>query len=507
MIAVVDFGAQYNLLIARRLRELGFAAEVVPFDVGPEYLERAGARALVLSGGPASVSDADILPHPEILELGLPVLGICYGMQVICHLRGGRVETGDHQEYGKRTLKRIGDSELLDGLEDPIQVWMSHGDLATALPEGARVVAETENCPFAAVEDPDRQLYMTQFHPEVSHTPQGSKILENFVRRVAKQEPDWSLETQVSATVTRIADKIGDSRAVCGVSGGVDSTVAAVLAHRALGDRLVPIFVDHGMMRDGEAEEVEEMLAGRLGLPLQTIHAGPRFLANLEGESDPEKKRKIIGKTFIEVFEEAARAQAPIDYLIQGTLYPDVIESRSVRGPSATIKTHHNVGGLPERMELKLVEPLRELFKDEVRRVGAILEIDADILGRHPFPGPGLAVRILGDITEERIRMARESDRIFIEELRSSGQYDKIWQAFTVLLPVRTVGVMGDKRTYEQAVAIRAVTSTDAMTADWARIPYDVLETISNRIVNEVRGLNRVTYDITSKPPGTIEWE
>jgi GMP synthase (glutamine-hydrolysing) len=507
MIAVLDFGAQYNLLIARRVRELGFRSEVVPYDVGPEELRAHGARALILSGGPATVVSGTVLPHPEILELGLPMLGICYGMQVLCHLLGGKVEAGEAQEYGKQVLEQIGPSVLLRDTRDPVQAWMSHGDLVTALPPGTRTVARTPTCPHAAAENPGRKLYMTQFHPEVSHTPQGRTILRNFLENGAGLRPDWNLEELIPRTIERIGSQVGDGHAVCAVSGGVDSTVAAVLAHRALGERLHPIFVDHGLLRKDEAEEVRRILVDRLHLPLRSVDASERFLSALEGVADPERKRKIIGATFIEVFEEEAQRVGPVEFLIQGTLYPDVIESRSVRGPSATIKSHHNVGGLPERMKISLVEPLRELFKDEVRNVGRLVGIAPEVLGRHPFPGPGLAVRILGAVTGDRIRRVREADHIFIEELRRSGQYDRIWQAFTVLLPVNTVGVMGDNRTYEHAVALRAVTSVDGMTADWARIPDEVLERVSNRIVNEVRGLNRVVYDVTSKPPGTIEWE
>jgi GMP synthase (glutamine-hydrolysing) len=507
MIAVLDFGSQYNLLIARRVRELGHYSEVVPFDISPGELRERGARALILSGGPATVLDETVLPRPEVLSMGLPVLGICYGMQLLSHLLGGTVERGAAGEYGKQLLAHAGPSILLAGTADPTQVWMSHGDLVIATPPGSRTVARTPTCPHAAAEDAGRRLFMVQFHPEVSHTPEGSTILRNFLERGAGLTPDWSLRDFVAGAVERVRAQVGQGRALCGVSGGVDSSVAAVLCHRALGDRLVPVLVDHGLLRADEAAEVAGILRDQLGLPLRVVDASARFLEALRGVTDPEQKRKIIGGLFIEIFEEEARRLGSFDFLVQGTLYPDVIESRGTRGPGAVIKSHHNVGGLPERMRISLVEPLRELFKDEVREVGRVLGIPAEVLGRHPFPGPGLAVRILGEVTPESLRVVRESDRIFISELRRSGEYDRVWQAFTVLLPVRSVGVMGDERTYDQAVIVRAVTSLDGMTADWARLPAEVLERTAGRIVNEVRGVNRVAYDITSKPPGTIEWE
>ncbi len=507
MIAVLDFGSQYNLLIARRVRELGYYSEVVPFDISPAELARRGARALILSGGPATVLDEKILPKPEVLTMGLPVLGICYGMQLLSHLLGGKVERGPAGEYGKQLLSHAERSILLDGTADPTTVWMSHGDLVTSPPAGSRTVARTPTCPHAAAEDASQRRFMVQFHPEVSHTPEGRTILRNFLERGAGLSPDWSLRDFVAESIERVRGRVGSGRALCGVSGGVDSSVAAVLCHRAIGDRLVPVFVDHGLLRAGEAVEVVQILKEQLGLPLKVVDASNRFLESLRGVTDPERKRKIIGELFIRVFEEEARQLGSFDFLVQGTLYPDVIESQGVRGPGAVIKSHHNVGGLPERMRISLVEPLRELFKDEVREVGKLLGIPAGILGRHPFPGPGLAVRILGEVNAESLRLARESDRIFIEELRRAGEYDRVWQAFTALLPVRSVGVMGDERTYDQAIVVRAVTSVDGMTADWARLPAEVLERTAVRIVNEVRGVNRVAYDITSKPPGTIEWE
>jgi len=507
MIAVLDFGSQYNLLIARRVRELGFYCEILRYDVDAATLRAKGTQALILSGGPSTVTDEQVLPRREVLELGLPTLGICYGMQALCHMLGGKVERGTSGEYGRQTLTREAESELLHGTDDPFDAWMSHFDHVTALPPGSVNVARTATCPHAAAEQRTQRLYMVQFHPEVSHTPQGTRVLENFLVRIAGLRADWNLEDFVTATIARLKEQVGDGRAVCAVSGGVDSTVAAVLAHRALGERLYPIFVDHGLLRKHEAEQVDVILRQRLGLPLHTVDASDRFLAALEGVTDPEKKRRVIGELFIRVFEEEAKKAGPVDFLLQGTLYPDVIESVSVRGPSATIKTHHNVGGLPDRMHLKLVEPLRELFKDEVRRVGTVRGIPSEILNRHPCPGPGLAVRIPGEITRERLRLTREADHIFIEELRRSGEYDRVWQAFAVLVPIKSVGVMGDERTYEMAVALRAVTSVDGMTADWARLPYEVLERTALRVVNEVKGLNRVVYDITSKPPSTIEWE
>jgi GMP synthase (glutamine-hydrolysing) len=506
VIGILDFGSQYNLLIARRVRQLGVYAELFPFDVELETLRARGVEALVLSGGPSSALDGRYLPRPELLESGLPLLGICYGMQVVSHMMGGRVVRGDAGEYGRQRMVRLEESPLLAGLEEPVVVWMSHGDLVEAPPPGFRTLARTESCPHVAAADPARKIYLVQFHPEVSHTPQGTRILSNFLFEIAGTKKGWDMGDFVERSVTAIRAKVGHGSAVCGVSGGVDSTVAAILCHRALGERLHSIFVDTGLLREGEAAWVRERLEG-IGLQPVCIDAGARFLTELAGVVDPEEKRLRIGRLFIEVFEEAAQRVGKVDFLVQGTLYPDVIESRGGGGPAARIKSHHNVGGLPERMRLKLVEPLRELFKDEVREVGRRLAAPDEMLMRHPFPGPGLAVRILGEVTEERLAIVRASDRIFIDELRASEQYDRVWQAFTVLLPVRSVGVMGDERTYAMTVVLRAVTSVDGMTADWARLPAEVLERAANRIVNEVRGVNRVAYDITSKPPATIEWE
>jgi GMP synthase (glutamine-hydrolysing) len=506
LVAVLDFGSQYNLLIARRVRQLGVYAELFPFDVDLGTLRRRGASAIVLSGGPASALDGQFLPRGEILEGGLPILGICYGMQVVSHMLGGRVVRHRAGEYGRQRLNVSAESRLLAGLVDPIEVWMSHEDLVDEPPAGFRTVAWTDTCPHAAAEWPERRIHLVQFHPEVSHTPQGQRVLSNFLFEVAGLARGWDMGDFVDRTVQSVAERVGDGRAVCGVSGGVDSTVAAALCHRALGDRLHSIFVDTGLLRKDESGWVVGRLEA-MGLRPHRVDAADRFLETLAGVTDPEEKRRRIGHLFIEVFEEAAHAVGQVDFLVQGTLYPDVIESQGGGGPAARIKSHHNVGGLPERMRLTLVEPLRELFKDEVREVGARLGIPQEMLHRHPFPGPGLAVRILGEITAERLALLREADAIFLEELRRSGTYDQVWQAFAVLLPVRSVGVMGDERTYGLAAVLRAVTSIDGMTADWARLPAEVLERAANRIVNEVRGINRVVYDVTSKPPSTIEWE
>lgn len=506
MVGILDFGSQYNLLIARRVRQLGVYAELLPFDIDLETLRSKNVEALILSGGPSSALDGDYLPRKELIESGLPILGICYGMQVISHLLGGRVVRGHAGEYGRQHLRPLGSSKLLKGLNESTEVWMSHGDLVDQPPDGFETVGETETCPHAVVEMPARKTYCVQFHPEVSHTPRGQQILSNFLFEIAGLAKGWDIGDFAERSIDAVRAQVGDGSAVCGVSGGVDSTVAATICHRALGPRLHSIFVDTGLLRKDEGDWVIEKLEG-LGLSPRRINAGDRFLSELAGVSDPEEKRKIIGRVFIEVFEAAAREIGSIDFLVQGTLYPDVIESRGGGGPSARIKSHHNVGGLPDVMHLDLVEPLRELFKDEVREVGERLGVPGEMLGRHPFPGPGLAVRILGEITEERVNWVRASDAIFIEELRNSGMYDRVWQALTVLLPVRSVGVMGDERTYGVTVALRAVTSQDAMTADWARLPDDVLERSANRIVNEVPGVNRVVYDVTSKPPSTIEWE
>ncbi len=507
-VLILDFGSQYNQLIARRTRELGVYCEVHPFDVGIEAVREFDPGAIILSGGPRSVLENDpMLPSPELYELGVPILGICYGMQVTTHVLGGRVEASRSSEYGKSVLEFDATCPLFEHVHAPFQAWMSHGDSVGTLPEGFHAVAHTDDCPVAAAMHPDRRAFLLQFHPEVAHTPQGAKVIENFLFRVARLTADWSMVAFVDASLESIREHVGSGRAVCGLSGGVDSSVAATLVHRAIGDQLTCVFVDHGLLRKDEGDQVMELLAGEQHLTIRRVNAGERFLGALAGVADPEQKRKIIGREFIEVFDEAAREIGDVQFLVQGTLYPDVIESVSTRGPSHTIKTHHNVGGLPENMSLRLVEPLRELFKDEVREVGRVLGLNERILGRHPFPGPGLAVRILGKVTPERIATLQEADAIFIEELHRRALYDDIWQALAVLLTIKSVGVMGDARTYDGVVALRAVTSTDGMTADWADIPREALSRIANRIVNEVDGVNRVVYDVTSKPPGTIEWE
>ncbi len=506
-IVILDFGSQYTQLIARRIRELGVYCEIHPYSKPVAELRELRPLGIILSGGPRSVYEEGA-PHcsAEVLETGVPVLGICYGLQLLGLFLGGRVEPSTRREYGAARIHRTGEGKLLDGLPGDFQVWMSHGDHVTAAPPGFRVVAETESA-LGAVEDEGRRLYGLQFHPEVAHTPDGKRILSNFVHTICGASDDWSPKSFIEASVERIREQIGDGRAVCGLSGGVDSSVAAALVARAIGDRQTCIFVDNGLLRKNEFEKVLAAFRDYGGLNVRGVAAGERFLQALRGVEDPERKRKIIGREFIEVFQEEAARLGRIDFLVQGTLYPDVIESVSVKGPSAVIKSHHNVGGLPEKMHLKLVEPLRELFKDEVRAVGRELGLPPGLIERQPFPGPGLAVRIIGPVDQTKIILLQESDDIVMEEIKRAGLYHKLWQSFAVLLPIHTVGVMGDSRTYEQVIAIRAVESQDGMTADWARLPYGVLEAISRRIVSEVKGINRVVYDISSKPPSTIEWE
>ncbi|MDB4443995.1 glutamine-hydrolyzing GMP synthase [bacterium] len=507
---ILDFGSQYTQLIARRVREAQVYCEIHPFNLSLQEIKRYAPKGIILSGGPASIYDKDApMADRAILDLGVPILGICYGMQYLTYILGGKVAKAEDREYGSASITIEDDQDLFRGLKrrEMEMVWMSHGDRIDQMPEGFSLLASSKNSPFAAMADAGRRLFGVQFHPEVGHTPKGNKILKNFLFNVCGCEPLWTMSSFADRTIQDLREKVGEDRVICGVSGGVDSSVTAALLHKAIGSKLACIFVDNALLRKGESQEVMDLFREHYQMDIHLVDASEHFLRHLQGVEDPEQKRKIIGREFISVFEKKAKELGEAKYLAQGTLYPDVIESVSFKGPSATIKSHHNVGGLPEVMRLALIEPLRELFKDEVRQVGVEMGLPKELVMRQPFPGPGLAVRILGEITPERLEILRSADAILLEEIWKADLYEKVWQSFAVLLPIRTVGVMGDERTYEHVIAVRSVDSLDAMTADWTRVPYDVLARISNRIINNVRGVNRVVYDISSKPPSTIEWE
>ena len=519
-VVILDFGSQYTQVIARRVRECHVYSQILPHDTPAKKIAALNPKGIILSGGPSSVY-ARNAPHPDraIFSLGVPVLGICYGVQLMAHFLGGKVEHGERREYGHGQLKLTHKCPLFGGLGKTMDVWNSHGDKLTKIPRGFRAVGRTDNSPFAVIEDPKRRFYGLQFHPEVVHTPRGKEVIENFVYEICGAKPDWTMGSYIEEMCAKIRTQVGGDHVILGLSGGVDSSVAAALLHKAIGDQLTCVFVNNGLLRENEAENVQRVFGEHFKIKLKYVDASARFLKKLKGVTDPEKKRKIIGNEFVYVFDDAVKALArensklkiqnsKFRWLAQGTLYPDVIESVAIAGnPAAMIKSHHNVGGLPKNMKLKLLEPLRELFKDEVREVGAQLGLPKEIVQRQPFPGPGLAVRILGDITPERLRVLREADTIVVSEMKAADWYYKVWQSFAVLLPIKSVGVMGDERTYEDTCAVRVVESQDGMTADWVRLPNDLLARISSRIVNEVKGINRCVYDITSKPPGTIEWE
>ncbi|MBI5025395.1 MAG: glutamine-hydrolyzing GMP synthase [Nitrospirae bacterium] len=507
-ILVLDFGSQYTQLIARRVRENKVYSEIFPFNVSLDRIKTFAPKGIILSGSPASVYDKEApLPDIGIFDLDIPVLGICYGMQLMAHCLGGKVGRALKREYGRAELIVDDNSDILESIAEKTTVWMSHGDRIELAPHGFIPIAHTDNSPVAAMADRERKFYALQFHPEVAHTTEGTNILKNFLFEICGCKPTWTMKSFIDTAKNEIKEKVKDRGVVCGISGGVDSAVTAVLVHEAIGDALTCIFVDNGVLREGEAKKVEDTLRRNFHMNIVCVDAAERFLRRLKGVKDPEKKRKIIGNEFIRVFEEEAMKLKNVGFLAQGTLYPDVIESVSFKGPSATIKSHHNVGGLLKKMKLKLIEPLRELFKDEVRVLGRELGMPDEIINRHPFPGPGLAIRCIGEVTGERLAILRKADAIVLDEVKKAGLYGRLWQTFAVFLPVRSVGVMGDERTYENVVAIRAVESVDGMTADWARLPYEVLGQISNRIINEVKGVNRVVFDISSKPPSTIEWE
>lgn len=505
---ILDFGSQFTQLIARKIRELNVYCEIHPYNISLEKINLINPKAIIFSGGPSSVYSSNApIPNKNIYKLEIPILGICYGIQLIAKQFKGKVEKSDKKEFGRAILKLKSSSKLFKGFNSSTEVWMSHGDSLTKIPKGFNPIATTSNSKFAVIENKDKKIYGVQFHPEVHHTREGKKILQNFLFNISNFRGTWSTKSFINFAVNEIRKKVKNDNVICALSGGVDSSVVALLLNKAIGNQLHCIHIDNGLMRSDESKNVVKTFKKNFNLQLYFVDAREKFLSKLKNIEDPELKRKIIGKTFIEVFDEEAKKILNTKFLSQGTLYPDVIESVSFKGPSVTIKSHHNVGGLPKKMNLKLIEPLRELFKDEVREVGKLLNLPTELLNRHPFPGPGLAIRILGSITKERLKILRKADEIYLEELHKNNLYDSIWQAFAILLPVKSVGVMGDERTYENVLALRAVTSTDGMTADWFNIPNDVLAKISNRIINEVKGINRVVYDVSSKPPATIEWE